>query len=114
MGFLSRVVSHIMKTCVWDQVFSHHRLFWEPHSPSLSTNAWGIQGLKAQKRFTLFKVYSFYLLAPACPFSPLEIFPFAKKKLQLNWCRKEVLPFLILPGTNTSRTIPSWDSRISG
>lgn len=106
MGFLSRVVSQYNEDlCVGSSILTSQTLPGNHTAPHSMPMLGGIQGLKAQKKFTLFKVYSFYLLAPACPFSPLERFPFAKKKLQLNLCRKEVLAFLILPGTNTSRTI---------
>lgn len=47
------------------------------NSPSLSTNARRLWGRKAQKQFTFLKAFSFYLLAPAHPFSSLESFPFA-------------------------------------
>lgn len=73
-----------------------------PHSAPM-LGEFGDSKLRSDLLYSKFTV-SIYWHPPVLS-SLWKYFHLQKKNLQLNLCRKKVLAFLILPGTNTSRTI---------
>lgn len=114
-GFSSRVVFPYNEDLCVDQVSSHITDFsLEPHSPLTTANAWGIRWTQSSE-----KIYSYSKFTVSIYWHPPVLSPLWKdfhlQRKSCSWigAERKFYSFLILPGTNTSRTIPSWDSRIS-